>query len=85
MTNSIQYVNDGNSERGRVMGYHRKPFPRDLSKGAKHSDIANLKKVSRKNLIDVGQGDFDSRFTIGIEIEKTRLGIGRVSSWYGTE
>jgi hypothetical protein len=84
MTNfydSIQYGNDGNSERGRVVGYHRKPSPRDLSKGAKHSDIANLKKVSRKNLIDVGQGDFDSRFTIGIEIEKTRLHRGAVKSY----
>lgn len=77
----LTYVNDGNTERGMVQGYHRKPEPRDLSKGAKSTDIANLKSPSKRNLIDLGNGDYDSKFTIGFEVEKNRLSRGAVKQY----
>jgi len=77
----LTYVNDDNRERGMVQGYHRKPSPRDLSKGAKSSDIANLKSPSKRNLIDLGNGDYDSKFTIGFEVEKNRLSRGAVKQY----
>jgi len=77
----ITYVNDGNEERGRVQRYHWKPEPRVLSKGAKSSDIANLKSPSKRNLIDLGNGDYDAKFTIGFEVEKNRLSRGAVKQY----
>jgi len=74
MTNEIKYETTNNSDRGQMQGYHRSPSPRELQKSAKQSDIANLKSKCRKNITQ-GQieGDFDARFTIGMEVEKNRL------------
>ena len=80
MTTGIQYIAPTNEEyRGRVQGYHssaRFGF-KDLSKGAKSNDIAQLKSVDRSNLTNVA-GDFNSKFTIGFEVEKSRFGRGAV-------
>ena len=77
----LVYATDGNSQRGTMQSYHNKPNPRDLSKGAKSSDIANLKSPSKRNLIDLGNGDYDSKFTIGFEVEKTSLSRGAVKEY----
>jgi hypothetical protein len=62
-------------ERGVINGYHstqNRGF-KELHKGAKNTDIAQLKKVDRKNLISVLNGDFMSKFTIGFEVEKNNI------------
>ena len=81
MSNEIQYTISNEYGRGSGQGYHRSPSPRDLSKGAKSSDIKNLKSASKRNLIDLGNGDTDSKFTIGMEVEKQRLSRGAVKEY----
>jgi hypothetical protein len=81
MTNEIEYQIENNYYRGHVQRYHGSPNPRNLSKGAKSKDIANLKTADKRNLIDLGNGDYDSKFTIGFEVEKERLSRGAVKEY----
>ncbi len=81
MTTGIQYQPSGEYQRNRVQGYHRSPSPNHLGKGAKNTDIATLKSAEKRNLIDVGNGDHDSRFTIGFEIEKSSFHRGAVKHY----
>jgi hypothetical protein len=76
----IQYTLTGETARGSVASYHRKPDPINLSKGAKHSDIAGLKKAQRGNFVE-SFGDFRSKFTIGFEVEKNILHRGAVKEY----
>ena len=72
--NGIVYALTGERERGVVTGYHQKPSPNLLNTGAKSSDIKNLKKKDKVNIIKLSHDDeHKSRFTIGFEIEKTSL------------
>jgi len=68
------------ASRGHVHGYHNKPLPLDISKGAKHKDIANLKNAHKRNFIQCG-GDYASKFTIGFEVEKNALHRGAVREY----
>jgi len=72
MENTINYLLTGDDYRARVRGYHDSPEPRELHKGAKGGDIKGLKSRQTRNLIEF-EGDYSSKFTIGYEIEKTRL------------
>ena len=81
MSTEIQYEVSNDYDRNRVVGYHRSPSPRNLSKGAKSSDIANLKSKTKRNLIILDNGDVDSKFTIGMEVEKNRLSRGAVKEY----
>jgi hypothetical protein len=82
----IKYTTDGVTNRGTVVSYHRKPNPREMFKGAKATDIkatdiANLKAPQKRNLVDLGNGDYSSKFTIGFEVEKNRLSRGAVKEY----
>ena len=81
MTNEIEYQIEDNYYRGHVQRYHGSPTPRNLAKGAKNKDIANLKTADKRNVIDLGNGDYDSKFTIGFEVEKERLSRGAVKEY----
>ena len=61
--------------RSRVNGYHytSQIGVIDYTKGAKASDITQLKSVNRTNLMTMECGDTESRFGIGFEIEKNRF------------
>tara|TARA_R110000823_G_scaffold44083_7_gene114314 strand:+ start:2166 stop:3107 length:942 start_codon:yes stop_codon:yes gene_type:complete len=76
----IKYDIDGAYGRGQMSGYHRKPSFRDMSKGAKCADIKGLKSTSVRNLIEL-EGDYSSKFTIGMEVEKTELSRGAVKEY----
>ena len=76
----ITYNLTGERSRGRVASYHHKPSPNNLSRGAKSSDISNLKKAQRGNFIE-SFGDFRSKFTIGFEVEKNSLHRGAVKEY----
>ena len=70
------YENAPNYEQRRgVNGYHytSRIGVIDYTKGAKTSDIAQLKSVDRGNLMTMECGDTESRFGIGFEIEKSRF------------
>ena len=76
----IIYKIENRADRGIVHHYHRKPEFRLMQKGAKSSDIAQLKNADKRNLLQVGS-DFNSRFTIGMEIEKNQLSRGAVKEY----
>lgn len=78
---SIQYITTGDYNRNRVVGYHRSPSPNHLGKGAKNGDVSTLKSAEKRNLIEVGNGDYDSKFTIGFEIEKNQFSRGAVTEY----
>jgi hypothetical protein len=81
MANELIYSIDNNSERGEIQSYHRKPSPRELQIGAKHTDVAQLKPKQKQNLIKFPNGDYSSRFTIGMEVEKNSLSRGAVKEY----
>ena len=76
----IVYNIENRSDRAVIHHYHRKPEFREMQKGAKSSDIAQLKNADKRNLVQVGS-DFNSRFTIGMEIEKNQLSRGAVKEY----
>lgn len=80
METGITYKIENRSDRAVVHHYHRKPEFREMQKGAKSSDIAQLKNADKRNLVQVGS-DFNSRFTIGMEIEKNQLSRGAVKEY----
>jgi hypothetical protein len=81
MSNEITYTISNDYGRNRVRAYHDSPTPREMHKGAKNSDIVNLKSSKKRNLLLDENGDMKSRFTIGIEIEKNRLHRGSVKEY----
>jgi hypothetical protein len=81
MTNEITYTNSNESQRGRMSRYHSSPQPREMHKGAKNTDIANLKTTKKRNLLIDENGDHKSKFTIGIEVEKNRLSSRAVTEY----
>ena len=81
MSNEITYTISNDYGRNSMSGYHRSPSPREMHKGAKTSDIANLKSSKKRNLLLDENGDTKSKFTIGIEIEKNRLSRGAVKEY----
>ena len=76
----IIYKIENRADRGIIHDYHRKPEFRLMQNGAKSSDIAQLKSADKRNLLQVGS-DFNSRFTIGMEIEKNQLSRGAVKEY----
>jgi hypothetical protein len=80
MEQGIVYTIENRSDRGEVHHYHRKPEFRQMQNGAKSSDIAQLKSADKRNLVKVGS-DYNSRFTIGMEIEKNQLSRGAVREY----
>tara|TARA_R110002012_G_scaffold65620_1_gene172226 strand:+ start:1128 stop:2006 length:879 start_codon:yes stop_codon:yes gene_type:complete len=63
----------GEYMRGQVAGYHRSPRPLFINK-SKKGTISGLKAVVKRNtIIEVTSDDIESKFTIGMEVEKTRL------------
>ena len=74
--NNDYHVQSGDYNRGRVNGYHHtsRIGVLDYRKGAKNTDIAQLKSVDRRNLITLlSTGDAECKFGIGFEVEKSRF------------
>ena len=68
----IVYLKENRQDRSIMHGYHQSPSPREMHKGAKSYDVQGLKKRDLDNLLTI-DGDYTSKFTIGIEIEKNRF------------
>ncbi len=73
MKTEIVYQLTGNTARGQVADYHRKPAPLPFHQGAKHSDVRCFGRNKRKVVTKDYRGDYKSRFTIGMEVEKNSL------------
>lgn len=75
--NEIIYEPSGNANRGRVVGYHSKPAPRELHVGGK-KDLDGVKAV--RNYDGLGT-TFASNYCIGFEIEKNQFHRGAIKEY----
>ena len=78
---TIQYTTTGDYNRNRVVRYHGSPSPKHLGLGAKKGDIATLKSAQKRNVIEFENGNVNSKFTIGFEVEKARFSRGAVTEY----
>ena len=71
--NGIAYELTGETTRGQRVDYHCKLPPLKLNKTKYKVDVAGLRKrEQRDSLIDLG-GDYETKFTIGMEVEKSDI------------
>lgn len=77
----IVYSITGNSSRGQVAHYHGKPSPLKLNKTAHKVDVAGLKPVEQRTAVVFDGSEFESKFTIGFEVEKNQLSRGAVREY----
>lgn len=80
-TNGIVYTTTGNRLRGQISSYHQKPNPLFLNKSSHRIDVAGLKAIERRKSIKFEGGEFESKFTIGFEVEKKTLSRGAVKEY----
>ncbi len=80
MQNGIEYKITGQTERGQISNYHRKPEPLFLNKSKHAVDVACLKKADQKAIRFDGQ-EYTSKFTIGFEVEKNNLSRNAVKEY----
>ena len=86
MIQGINYVTEGNSNRGRMLRYHEAgriglPF-RALNKTAFQHDLKHLPNATRDlTTIVTEDGEIQSRFAIGFEIEKSSFHRGAVKEY----
>ena len=86
MTQGINYVTEGNSNRGRMLRYHEAsriglPF-RQLNKTEFERDLTHLPSNTRDlTTFTNDEGEFQSRFAIGFEIEKSSFHRGAVKEY----
>jgi len=69
----IEYTLTGTYERGVVQDYHQKPTPLKLNKTPYGVDIAGLKPAGKRQAIKFDGSVYESKFTIGMEVEKNNL------------
>lgn len=79
--NGIVYTTTGQRERGSISGYHRKPSPNFLNKTAHRVDVSGLKPIDQRNAVKFDGSTYDSKFTIGFEVEKNQLSRGAVREY----
>jgi hypothetical protein len=76
----IIYTTTGERQRGSVSGYHQKPAPLFLNKTKHAVDVSGLKKSDQRAIKFDGM-DFESKFTIGFEVEKNELSRNAVREY----
>lgn len=77
----IVYTTTGETRRGQVQGYHNKPNPIFLNKTAHRVDVAGLKPIDRRTAIKFDGREYESKYTIGFEVEKNTLSRGAVKEY----
>lgn len=88
--NEIYNADSFKSSRQRMNRYHhtKRLGVIDYRKGAKSSDVAQLKTIDRANLYSMPNGDAESKFGIGFEVEKNRISRAAMTEsalWAGFE
>lgn len=69
----IEYKVTGETRRGQIEGYHQSPYANFLNKTKHKVDVMGLKKPQQKGAIAFEAGEYVSKFTIGMEIEKNQF------------
>jgi hypothetical protein len=69
----ITYTTTGQSQRGQVAHYHEKPSPLHRGLTPYREDISGLKKAQQREVIKFDGNLYQSKFTIGFEVEKNSL------------
>lgn len=77
----IVYTTTGEPSRGQVSGYHNKPNPLFLNKSSHKVDVAGLKSIDQRTAIKFDGREYESKFTIGFEVEKNTLSRGAVKEY----
>lgn len=77
----IIYNTLGQRERGVVSNYHAKPDPVKLNKTPYVVDVSGLKSVQQRESLKFDGVNFESKFTIGFEVEKNQLYRGAVKEY----
>ena len=77
----IEYTLTGDSTRGEITGYHRKPEALKLNKTSYAVDISGLKTAGVRQAIKIDGAVYESKFTIGMEVEKNNLHRGAVREY----
>lgn len=77
----VIYTTTGERNRGTVQGYHRKPEAKFLNKTAYRVDVAGLKAIEQRTAIKFEGGEYESKFTIGFEVEKNQLSRNAVREY----
>ena len=72
----VIYTKTNQSIRGEVVRYHNKAYPLKLNKTKWKTDINGLPISKRKNIEFDELAGYQSRFTIGFEVEKIELDQG---------
>lgn len=70
MKKGIQYQVTNDERRSILHSYHAKPYPLSLNKTKYKSDVDSLKANDRKYSIVKFGTEYESKFTIGFEVEK---------------
>jgi hypothetical protein len=73
MQTELVYTITGETERGQVASYRRKPDALFLNKSKYKLDVAGLRPKQQKNALIISGGEYVSKFTIGFEVEKNNL------------
>ena len=86
MIQGIKYVNEGNGDRACVLRYHQAERIglgfREHNKTAFNEDIAQFpRRVVDQNTLVTADGEIQSKFAIGFEVEKNRLHRGAVKEY----
>jgi hypothetical protein len=77
----IVYTTTGERSRGTISSYHRKPEPNFLNKTAHRVDISGLKSIDQRTAIKFDGCDYESKFTVGFEVEKNQLSRNAVKEY----
>lgn len=81
MQQGIIYQKTGEKRRGQVENYHGKPSPLKLNRTDHEIDVAGLKATQKREAIKFDGVRYESRFTIGMEVEKNQLSRGAVKEY----
>ena len=66
----IIYTTTGLRSRGRLSGYHSSPQPNFMNKTPHNVDLRGLKPSEKRRVLTFTDGEFESRYCVGFEIEK---------------
>lgn len=77
----IVYATTGDPRRAEVHSYHYKPSPLYLNKTKYRVDVAGLKVADQRKAIKFDGYEYESRYTVGFEIEKNQLHRGAVREY----
>jgi len=81
MSTGIKYQLTGETRRGNVVSYHQKPNALMLNKTKHRIDVAGLRSAVLRSAFKIEGGEIASRYTIGMEVEKTSLHRGAVREY----